>query len=151
MDPYFETENIPLYATDAGKREKAIKSKKNPNPKLEMLRRQMKDAKKRTNNPSLKRRSQTEFFQSEQVQQLQKIIDAKNPKNIEIAVDLMRIFRRASSGEYQMVADERGRNVDHEKLFLITRFDPFGAKCKICRSKIDKNTIYCHGCAYSKG
>lgn len=97
------------------------KSKKNPNPKLEMLRRQMKDAKKRTNNPSLKRRSQTEFFPLEQVQQLQKIIDAKNPKNIEIAVDLMRIFRRASSGEYQMVADERGRNVDHEKLFLITR------------------------------
>lgn len=100
---------------------KPDKPKNNPNPRLEMLRRQIKKAKRKTSKPNLKRRSQTEFFAGVEIKNLQRIIDSNKSKNLEIAVDLMRIFRKASSGEYQMVADERGRNVDHEKLFLITR------------------------------
>lgn len=98
---------------------------KRPDPsKLKQLRALTKKISKqeRSPNPRIgKRTSQTSVFTLERINALQKISRNPRSKNFSIANKVFSILKTARSGEYQMVANERGKNADHEKLFLITQ------------------------------
>lgn len=95
-------------------------AKKPINPRIAKLEKQMSANRRKVGKPLIgKRISQTQVFSAVEVNHLKKITDNVNSPNREIANKLVRIFAKASKGE--MVAEELGRNADHEKLFLITR------------------------------
>ena len=37
------------------------------------------------------------------------------------------------------------------KRFCVDRWQPYAAKCTVCKSALHQQAIYCQSCAYSKG
>lgn len=84
----------------------------------------MKKAEKKAKSPKPiigKRKSQTAFFVQVEINKLKKIGMNNKSINFSLANKVFLILEEARKGEYQLVANERGRNADHEKLFLVTR------------------------------